>query len=112
MTRCLNILSALFCVVVVMGCASSRVDWPARVGNYTYDQAVNELGPPDKQTTLSDDSVVADWITSRSGSGFGVGTGMYSGGVGVGVGHSVGSGHDNVLRLTFKNGVLDAWSKH
>ena len=77
---------------LIAGCKTTKpVDWNSRVGTYTFDQAVTELGPPDKQTTLSDSKLVAQWITRRNGgSSFSVGTGFYTGGVGVGVGHSVG----------------------
>lgn len=54
-------LTALF----VAGCATSRVDWNSRIGGYTYDDAVEELGPPDKTTQLSDGSTVAEWLTRR-----------------------------------------------
>jgi hypothetical protein len=47
------------------GCATQRVDWNSRIGTYTYDDAVRELGPPYKQAELSDKSLVADWITGR-----------------------------------------------
>lgn len=49
------------------GCSTPKVDWQARVGRYTYDQAVLELGPPDKQATLTDGTRVADWVTRRGG---------------------------------------------
>lgn len=99
---CLTALLAL----MFSGCATTKkIDWNSRVGNYTYDQAVTELGPPDKQTTLSDGKTVADWVSHRRGGaslGFGVGSFGHSGGVGVGVSHLVGSGYnDHVLRLTF-----------
>ena len=101
---------------LMIGCKTTKpVDWSSRVGTYTFDQAVTELGPPDKQTTLSDGKLVAQWITHRSGgSGFGIGTGFYTGGVGVGVGHSVGSGYpDKILTLTFgTNQVLAVYSKN
>lgn len=104
----------LTCLVVLIGCASSkRVNWEARVGNYTYDQVITELGPPDKQTTLSDGRIIADWVTRRSHNSVGIGTGIGMGGVGVGVGQSVSSGKNHVLRLTFRNdGQLEAWSKN
>jgi len=51
----------------ITGCSTPRVDWQARVGRYTYDQAVLELGPPDKQATLTDGTRVADWVTRRGG---------------------------------------------
>jgi hypothetical protein len=51
------------------GCATHRIDWNARVGTYTYDQAVLEFGPPDKEATLSDDRRVADWLVRRGSPG-------------------------------------------
>ena len=49
------------------GCVSApQIDWPARIGNYTHDQAILELGPPDKSATLTDGIVVADWLTRRA----------------------------------------------
>ena len=101
---------------LLVGCKTTKpIDWNSRVGTYTFDQAVTELGPPDKQTTLSDGKLVAQWITHRNGgTSFSVGTGFYTGGVGVGVGHSVGSGYpDKILTLTFgTNQVLAAYTKN
>lgn len=48
------------------GCAT-KIDWSGRVGTYSYDDAVRELGPPDKHAELTDGTVVADWITRRGG---------------------------------------------
>lgn len=45
------------------GCVTTpRIDWAARVGHYTYDQAVTDFGPPDKSAQLSDGSRVAEWL--------------------------------------------------
>ena len=100
----------------IVGCQTTKpVDWNSRVGNYTFDQAVSELGPPDKQAKLSDGKTVAEWITHRNGgSGLSVGTGFYGGGVGVGMSHSVGQGYrDRVLNLTFDaDNKLASWSKN
>jgi hypothetical protein len=49
------------------------VDWDGRLGQYSYDQAVIELGPPDKDATLSDGTRVAEWLTHRSRSSVHVG---------------------------------------
>jgi len=102
--------------LVFSGCSTTKkVDWDSRVGSFTYDQAIAELGPPDKQTKLSDGKTVADWITRRSGGvSFGVGTGVYGSHSAVGGGVSTGSGYqDRVLRLTFDpQGRLAAWSKN
>ena len=47
------------------GCATRRVDWSTRVGSYTFDQAIYEIGPPDKQAKLTDGTLVAEWLTHR-----------------------------------------------
>jgi len=101
---------------LIVGCQTTKpIDWQSRVGTYTFDQAVTELGPPDKQTTLSDGKLVAQWITHRNGgSSFSIGTGFYTGPVGVGVGQTTGSAYpDKILTLTFgTNQVLAAFSKN
>ena len=103
-------------VVFFAGCATTKpIDWNSRIGSYNFDQAVTELGPPDKQAKLSDGKTVAQWITHREGgTSFSVGTGFYGGNTGVGVGQTVGTGYsDRVLTLTFgTNNVLAAWSKN
>jgi hypothetical protein len=53
--------------LLLTGCSTSKLDWAARVGHYTFDQAIVELGPPDKQATLSDGTLFADWMTRRGG---------------------------------------------
>jgi hypothetical protein len=105
--------------LAVCGCSTTKkVDWNSRVGNYTYDQAVTEFGPPDKQTTLSDGKLVADWVSRRHSGGasigFGVGSFGHSGGVGVGVSQPVGSSYnDRVMRLTFgPDKKLVTWTKN
>lgn len=47
------------------GCLGPRIDWGSRVGSYTYDQAVLELGPPDRKEELSDGTKVVEWLTNR-----------------------------------------------
>lgn len=109
-------LGAAAFLMLLLGCSTTpKVDWNARVGNYTYDQAVAELGPPDKQATISDGSTVAEWVTRRSGgSSVSFGTGFYGSGVGVGVGRTVGTGsNDRWLRLVFdREGELRSWSQN
>ena len=51
-------------VLWLAGCVSGP-DWPARVGSYTYDDAVKELGPPDKKETLTDGTLVAEWLQAN-----------------------------------------------
>lgn len=98
-------------IVLFTACASNKPNWDTRVGNYTYDQAVTELGPPNKMAMLSDQSKVAEWYTGRSrGVSLGVGTGV--GPVGVGMGVPVGGNRIRSLRLTFgPDGNLKSWSR-
>jgi hypothetical protein len=65
--RLAGYLIALFALTVLLiGCSTTKkVDWNSRVGSYTYDQAMVEYGPPDKQAKLSDGRTVAEWITRR-----------------------------------------------
>ncbi len=113
----LSVRSLIGCLLgfllLVSGCATkSKVDWNSRVGSFTYDQAVIELGPPDRLTEISDGRKVADWVTGRTSSPrFGLGFGSYgsSGGVGVGTGTG-GNPIEKILRLTFdKEGQLIQW---
>lgn len=61
--RALALGLALF---TLAGCATHhKVDWSARVGHYTFDQAVADLGPPAKQARLTDGTLVAEWQTER-----------------------------------------------
>ena len=101
-----RIHAAVFLVTVAffIGCKTTpKVDWNSRIGNYTYDQAVAELGPPDKSAKLSDGITVAEWVTGRSASpSFGIGVGSYGSHTGVGVGQTIGGGsYAQILRLTF-----------
>jgi hypothetical protein len=100
---------------LMVGCASTpKVDWNSRVGSFTYDQVVAEMGPPDKSSKLSDGSTVAEWFVKKNSNvSFGVGTGFHSGGSGFGVGQSIGtSPSGQFLRLTFSaDGKLAKWER-
>lgn len=97
------------------GCRSTpKVDWNTRIGTFTYDQAVAELGPPDKSAKLTDGRTVAEWVTGyKRGSSLSLGTGVFGGHGGVSVGQTVGGGsRAQVLRLTFdqENRLLE-WTR-
>src|SRR5258705_4338099 len=108
-----EMLFGCFLALLLAGCASTpKADRNSRVGSFTYDQAVAEMGPPDKSATLSDGSTVAEWFIKHGSSvSFGVGTGFYSHGSSVGVGQTVGTspaGED--FRLPFRpDGRLNNW---
>ena len=107
------LLAAL--VMMNPGCASTpKPDWDQRVGHYTYDDAVRELGPPVGSTPLDDGTTVAEWLLKHAAQmSFGFGVSSYGGGGGVGAGQSVTmppKGH--YLRLAFDSaGRLQRWEK-
>ncbi len=110
------ILPALLAVLVFAGCATGpKIDWAARVGNFTYDQAVLELGPPDKSAKLTSGVIVANWITHQGyayTTGGAVAFGNYPGTVIV---PSYGQSYAPTyyLRLTFgADGKLTGWKKY
>ena len=111
---CLLLLAVL---AAQTGCHTTpKINWDARIGAYTFDQAVAELGPPNEQTTLSDGVRVAQWVTGRvsntttmpMGGGWGPGYGYYMPAPVI-VNSSI---TQYCLRLTFApDGQLQAWKK-
>jgi hypothetical protein len=102
--------------LTLAGCKTTPpVDWDSRVGTFTFDQAVAELGVPDRTAKLSDGSTIAEWVKPSSG-GFtlGVGTSSYGSHGAVGVGQTFSSGYgERVLRLVFNpENKLASWSKN
>jgi len=99
---------------LLAGCASTPpVDWNDRVGHYTYNQAVAELGKPDRQARLSDGKSVCKWFAQPQANPP-VNTGMsYYGSTGFTGGQTGNPSLNNqYLQLTFgTNGVLSDWSK-
>jgi hypothetical protein len=109
-------LLALVAALVFTGCATGpKIDWTVRIGHYTYDQAVLELGPPDKVAKLDNGIVVANWITRHGYSyttGGGVAYGAYPGTVIV-PSYTQGYSPTYYLRLTFgADGKLTEWKKY
>lgn len=101
----------LACLVALLAtaCATApKVDWGARVGSYTYDAAVKDMGPPSKSATLSDGTRVADWLALRGAS-----TPIYHSFPDGRVIRTEGArGPDQWLRLTFGNdGKLREWKR-
>jgi hypothetical protein len=56
--------AALILIGFLTGCATP-INWQARVGVHTYDQAMMDYGPPERLAKLSDGSAVAEWMTER-----------------------------------------------
>lgn len=111
---CLLIIVALG---LVGGCSTTpRVDWDSRVGNYTYDQAVSELGQPARQDAKADGTRMAEWLTQRGSpgsAGIGMGAGYTTPGVIEGpAAQGTPRTLDRYLRLTFgPDGKLTQWQR-
>lgn len=98
------------------GCRTRpKVDWAGRVGAYTYDQAILELGPPEREARLQDGTRVCEWVTQRArasslvvgATGWGWGYGWYPGPVVVDT-----YAPEYSIRLTFgPDDRLTAWKK-
>jgi hypothetical protein len=92
-------LSFMVLALLTGGCASGPsanikdIDWRSRIGTYTYEDALAELGEPDV-VSETNEGTIAEWVIRRSpnvsfGFGFGgVGYGHHSS-TGVGVGTTV-----------------------
>lgn len=61
-----NVIITAAAVALVAGCATApQVDWKSRVGNYTYEQAVAEMGPANNVIVLRDGSREGQWLIDR-----------------------------------------------
>ena len=101
----------LLCALLAFGCAH-QIDWAPRVGHYTYDQAINELGPPDKSATTTDGKMVCDWLMVRgSQNSYIIGSGFYGPDY---IGPTqIYTPPDAYLRLIFgTNAVLEGWKRY
>jgi hypothetical protein len=102
-------LAVVVLILLLAGCATPpKINWASRVGHYSYDQAITELGPPDKSAKLTNGILVGEWLIER----------------GYSRGHyaffpeampyfwSDPPSPDLFLRLTFDaNGKLQAWER-
>jgi len=99
------LLPAFLCAVATFlaGCKTSpSADWSSRIGKCTLDQAVAELGSPNKETKFSDGKLAAQWITLHGNDGYYMGGGPAYGGYDMGSGQYLGQNYqDHVLELTF-----------
>lgn len=64
MNRMVSSVLVALAVFALAGCATP-INWQARVGVYTYNQAVMDYGPPVSYTRLNDASIVVEWMTER-----------------------------------------------
>jgi len=103
----------LLVIALISGCATTPpVDWDSRVGHYTYAQAINDLGPPNRQARLSSGATELKWYVPAVGT-IGTPNNNINNGFGVGPNPRPGNFSDRYLQLTFDgNGVLTNWSKN
>jgi hypothetical protein len=116
-------LSLIVLVFLAGSCASGTkvtgkdIDWGSRIGTYTYEEALAELGEPDV-IGQSSEGKIAEWVLQRSpnfsfGLGFGGGSFGRHTSTGIGVGTSVSpppSGEYLHLRFD-KDGTLAEWTR-
>ncbi|MGC6437276.1 MAG: hypothetical protein ACON5I_13025 [Verrucomicrobiales bacterium] len=53
----MKILITLCCFLLI----SCRSNWDSKIGNYTYDNALFEHGPPDQSDTMTNGNRVCKW---------------------------------------------------
>src|SRR5262245_48727860 len=95
-------------IFLSVGCASTKAKWNSRIGVFTYDQAVLELGAPDKEARLADGVIVADWLTRA---GYTYASGPY--GPSPYYGAWITQSPSAWLRLTFAaDGKLQEWKRY
>lgn len=59
-------MAMLLLAVWLPGCTTvPEADWNARLGTYTRDQAIADLGLPSRAQRLSDGSQMLEWVRSR-----------------------------------------------
>jgi hypothetical protein len=108
-----------FCITLLLvgwlaGCATTQVDWDRQVGEMTFDQAVDFLGPPDKSEKLDNGRIVAEWISrygqtapTSSDNDFRYQSASDS------LNRKPRPTEESILRLTFgTNNILADWSKN
>jgi hypothetical protein len=62
--------SGLIAAIILIGCATtSSNNWDQRVGTYTWDDALVELGTPTRVSDLAGGVKAAEWVKTRGLSG-------------------------------------------
>ena len=113
------IVVSIIISLLLTSCATteSRTSvWESRIGNYSYNQAVAELGAPLETRKLNTGGTSAEWLTRRNAASpvtQSIGTGFHAGGADAAVGQSVAQTPKNeYLRLAFDpTGKLAKWER-
>lgn len=104
----------LLSLTLLSGCLT-QPNWNGRVGQYTFEEAVAELGKPTNVTALSNGGKIAEWLIrrgDRGSAGYGMGGEFVSRGFLEPRGRQIAQPTaDKYLSLSFgANGKLTAWS--
>ena len=52
--------------LLLLGCSTPAINWDERVGVYTWDDAITELGEPTRVTDEEGGVKTAEWVTQRT----------------------------------------------
>ncbi len=105
----------LLVVGLLMGCSTASVNWDKRVGVYSWQDALTELGPPARVADLAGGVKAAEWITPRT-TGLPTAASTHSSLRAASIDASPNYGNtapDKVLRLSFTpDGKLIDWDRN
>jgi hypothetical protein len=94
------------------GCVTQDKKWNQRVGHFTYQQAVNELGQPATRETLADGRVSVEWVSryNTSATSPEMDSNFYE--HAASFAHTDDATGESRLNLIFStNNILNSWSK-
>jgi hypothetical protein len=98
--------------LVFAGCATATTHWDSQVGQLTYPQAVEELGPPAKESQTADGRMVAEWISRHPAGPVGLDNDFRYTSAAFGTSPTPANWRESKLCLTFDtNSILTGWSK-
>ncbi len=66
----LRLPTMITCLMLLAACAEGagsigKTDWQTRIGQYSFDDARREMGPPESCVDLDDGGVACSWTTSK-----------------------------------------------
>ncbi len=103
----------LLLVSVLAGCTTMGSQWNSRIGNYTFEQATRDLGPPHDQERLGNGTLTADWLIQVTRTTMDVDYGAgFNGVYGPIPRYTPSQSPDYYLRLVFgADGKLQSWKE-
>lgn len=108
----LTVLLLAIAGIIGAGCATQDAKWNQRIGHFTYQQAVSELGQPATRETLADGRVSVEWVSryNTSATSPEMDSNFYE--HAASFAHTDDATGESRLNLTFStNNILTGWSK-